>query len=69
MAELGNVQPVKRITCPHCGAILGDDELEAALEGDVSKCSACGGLIRLPREVVERHQQSKYIGTGLDIVG
>ena len=67
MAELGNVQPVKRITCPHCGAILSDDDLEKALDGDTINCPACQGLIRLPAEVVERFRQSKYLGTGLDI--
>ena len=69
MAELGNVQPVRRVTCPHCGAVLDDDELEEALEGGVISCAKCGGLIRLPREVVERHRQSRYLGTSLDIVG
>lgn len=67
MAELGNVNPVKRITCPHCGEVLDEEDLELALEGEVCHCRHCGGLIRLPSEVVQRHQQSKYIGTGLDI--
>lgn len=69
MAELGNVQPVKRIVCPHCGSALNDEDLEAALEGDVANCPECGGLIRLPREVVARHQQNKYLGHSLDITG
>lgn len=69
MAELGNVQPIKRITCPHCGTVLSDEDLEAALEGDVASCPDCGGLIRLPREVVARHQQNKYLGNSLDITG
>lgn len=69
MAELGNVNPVKRLTCPHCGAILSEEELEIALEGEIVNCSECGGLIRLPHEVVERHKQSRYLGNSLDIVG
>ena len=69
MAELGNVQPIKRLTCPHCGAILSDEDVEEALEGEAVECPQCGGMIRLPREVVEKHRQSKYLGTSLDIVG
>ncbi len=69
MPELGSVNPVKRMTCPHCGAVLSDEELQEALEGEIVNCSECGKPIRLPREVVERHQQSKYLGTSLDIVG
>lgn len=69
MPELGSINPVSRMVCPHCHSIIDEDALEEALEGYDVPCPTCGQIIRLPREVVERHQQSKYLGTALDITG
>ncbi|MCR5662132.1 MAG: hypothetical protein K6G50_08400 [bacterium] len=68
MQELGRIEPVKRMACPNCHELLDDEVLEPALDGEAVPCPHCGSPIRLPREVVERHQQSKYLGTALDIM-
>lgn len=69
MAELARIQPVRTMACPHCQALLDDEDVELALDGEAISCPNCGQGIRLPAEVVEKHQQSKYLGTALDITG
>ncbi len=69
MSELGNIQPIQRMACAHCRALLPEKTLAAALEDDAVRCPACGGSIRLPAEVVERHRQKRFLGRNLDITG
>ena len=69
MSELGNVQPIQRMACAHCRALLPEEVLAQALDGDPVPCPSCGGSVRLPDEVVERHRRSRYLGRSLDITG
>lgn len=55
------------MACPHCNNLLRDEDVEAALEGEIVNCPYCGGAIKLPKDVVEKHQRSKYLGRSLDI--
>jgi len=69
MSELGSIQPIKRMACAHCQALLPEETLAAALEDDTVRCPACAGSIRLPSEVLERHRQKRFLGRNLDITG
>ena len=65
--ELGRIQPVQRMACPHCRQLLPDWGLE-----DFEKeprCPHCGARVKLPEEVMDKLRQSKYIGRRLDIMG
>ena len=67
MAELARIELGQRIASPSCQRVVEGDNLERVLEGEVVRCERCGERIKLPREVVERYQRSKYVGTNLDI--
>lgn len=69
MSELGNIQPIQRMACAHCRALLPEETLAAALEDDAVQCPSCGGPIRLPAEILERHRRKRYLGGNLDITG
>ena len=69
MSELGSIQPVQRMACPHCRALLAEETLAAALEGEAVPCPSCSSPVRLPAEVVERHRRSRYLGRNLDVTG
>lgn len=67
MQTLGSIEKATRMACPHCNNLLRDEDVEAALEGEIVNCPYCGGAIKLPKDVVEKHQRSKYLGRSLDI--
>ncbi len=69
MSELGSVNPIQRMACAHCRALLPEEILAAGLEGEPISCPTCGGAIRLPGELLERHRRQKNLGRNLDIVG
>ncbi len=69
MSELGSVNPVQRMACAHCRALLPEEVLAAGLEGEPVCCLSCGAAIRLPPELLERHRRQKYLGGNLDITG
>lgn len=69
MSELGSIQPIRRLACPHCRALLDEGTMTAALEGESVACPSCSGSIRLPAEVVERHRRQRFLGRNLDITG
>lgn len=69
MAELGNVNPIRRMACPHCGDVLPEATLQEALEFESVPCPSCGGSIRLPQDVVQRARQQRHLGHNLDITG
>lgn len=57
------------MACAHCRALLPEETLAAALEDDAVQCPSCGGPIRLPAEILERHRRKRYLGGNLDITG
>lgn len=67
MQELGRIQAQTKMACPHCRALLEEEDIERALEGETVSCPHCGGSVKLPEEVVERHRRQKYLGHNLDI--
>ncbi len=69
MSEIGSVNPIQRMACAHCRALLPDEVLAAGLEGSPIFCPDCGGAIRLPSDLIERHQRSRSLGRNLDITG
>ena len=70
MTELGQIQPEKKIACPHCGSILSDDVI-AAIAGEEKEggapCSHCGRLVKLPEKVMDKIRRSRHLGKNLDI--
>ncbi len=68
MAELGRIDPIKRMQCPECRALLPDWTTEEAVAGEL-QCPSCSRPVKLPDEVVERARRSRYLGKNLDITG
>ncbi|MEW6283667.1 MAG: hypothetical protein AB1758_33960 [Candidatus Eremiobacterota bacterium] len=70
MAELGRVEPVRRMQCGHCGQFLRDFSPDEVLAGDGEvECNWCGKTVRLPDDLVDRLRRSRYLGRNLDITG
>jgi DNA-directed RNA polymerase subunit RPC12/RpoP len=67
MAELGNVNPVTRASCPDCGTLLDDATLALFADEDVVSCPNCAGRIKLPDAMVQKIRVSRYTGRNLDI--
>ena len=68
MAELGRIDPVKKMQCPSCRALLPDYTVDEALAGELS-CPSCFAAVKLPDEVVARARASRHLGKNLDITG
>lgn len=67
MAEVGRINPEKKMACPHCRALLPDFSIDDIAEGKKLRCPKCKERVKLPDEVVERAKASRYLGRGLDI--
>lgn len=67
MVELGNVNPVKRLSCPECRELLDDGVLGRFLDDDEVECPSCGRRIRLPGSALQKLRAAKYTGRNLDI--
>jgi DNA-directed RNA polymerase subunit RPC12/RpoP len=67
MPELSRIETTQRMACPHCRNVIEELDMDEALEGGTVHCPYCGGAIKLPEGVVERHRRSKYVGRTLDI--
>lgn len=67
MAELGSINPVRRLACPQCRALLPDWSVEEILEAPELRCPGCGQAVRLPDELLEQARRSRHLGRNLDI--
>ena len=67
MAVLGKINPVKRMACPECKALLPDWTIEEILATDDHHCPGCGQPIQLPAELLDRARKSQFLGKSLDI--
>ncbi|MGV8121845.1 MAG: hypothetical protein AB2L14_18945 [Candidatus Xenobiia bacterium LiM19] len=67
MPELGFINPEQKLACPHCGAFLGNDDIEMLIKEESTPCLACGQFIKLPDQVIEALKRSRYLGKSLDI--
>lgn len=66
MAELGRINPEKRLACPDCRQVLPNwdvDEFEKR-----PRCPNCGRRVQLPENVMEKLRQSKTLGRNLDFM-
>lgn len=68
MAELGRIDPIKKMQCPECRSLLPDYTTEEAIAGEL-ECPSCRCPVKLPDEVVQRARASRYLGKNLDITG
>lgn len=67
MAELGRIQPEKRVACPDCRKPLPEWGLEEYEKKP--RCPNCGTRVSLPDEVLERMRQQQFLGRNLDLMG
>jgi len=67
MPELGAINPEQKLACPHCGAFLGDEDIETLIREESTPCLTCGRFIKLPDKVMEALRRSRYLGKSLDI--
>jgi hypothetical protein len=69
MAELGRIEPVKKLACGHCQFILSDEDLEQLFseEADYIYCPHCNNPIKLPDYLVRKLIEKKYLGKIFDI--
>ena len=69
MAELGNINPIKKMGCPHCRAPLPDWSVDEILAAEHLYCPQCKKEVKLPEEVMHKLIQSRSLGRNLDITG
>ena len=67
--EFARIDPVKKMACQHCRAVLPDWTAEEVLNSPKLTCPSCGGQVKLPDEVMERLRSSRHLGRNLDITG
>lgn len=67
MTELGQINPEKKMGCPHCNAIIPDGCMEALINEETVYCLSCGEQIRLPERVIEQLKVSKFVGRNFDL--
>ena len=67
MANVARIKPTTKMACPSCRRILDDFSIEGAASGEPQSCPGCGQKVKLPDELVQRAQQTLYLGRNLDI--
>lgn len=67
MAELGSVNPIKKLSCSNCGQLLDEDILSAFFEVDSIECPGCRSRIKLPDSVIQKVRATRYLGRNLDV--
>lgn len=67
MAELGKINPIKRMACPSCTTLLPDWSVDEILSDKPLKCPRCRARVKLPDEVMDRARAQRSLGNNLDI--
>lgn len=67
MAEVGRINPEKRMACPHCRALLPEWSVDEVLGAEKLRCPSCQRSVKLPDEVMERARRQRNLGRNLDI--
>ena len=67
MAEIGKIESIRKMACPHCNSLIEDIDVEALCSGENVCCISCGKPIKLPESVMEKLRQSAYLGRNIDI--
>ncbi|MBI3927227.1 MAG: hypothetical protein HY319_16945 [Armatimonadetes bacterium] len=66
MAELGNINPLKKMACPNCRAVLPEWSVDEILGKEPLRCPSCGSRVKVPDDVLDRARRSRYVGGNLD---
>lgn len=67
MAELGRINPEKRMACPDCRKVLPDWDVEDFERKP--RCPSCGTRVSLPEAVLQKMRESQFLGNNLDLMG
>lgn len=67
MAKVGRIEPLTKMACPSCQALLEDFSVEDVATGEPQSCPKCGQKVRLPEELIARAKEQRYLGRNLDI--
>ena len=69
MAELARINPLKKMACQHCRALLPDWSVDEVLAAEHLYCPQCKGEIKLPDELMRKLIESRSLGRNLDVTG